>query len=127
MIRRPPRSTRTDTLFPYTTLFRAGQPISMPVMISPTGVQAVHPDGELAVGRDAAARGTAMGLSSFASKPAEEVVEANPQTFVQNYWCGTKDHLQQRLELHKRTGVAWPNVTPDRQATIGRAHNSDSG
>src|SRR3546814_2141048 len=33
MIRRPPRSTRTDTLFPYTTLFRsrdaglAGQPV----------------------------------------------------------------------------------------------------
>src|SRR3546814_4035114 len=25
MIRRPPRSTRTDTLFPYTTLFRAHQ------------------------------------------------------------------------------------------------------
>src|SRR3546814_19537779 len=25
MIRRPPRSTRTDTLFPYTTLFRPGQ------------------------------------------------------------------------------------------------------
>src|SRR3546814_21085022 len=24
MIRRPPRSTRTDTLFPYSTLFRAG-------------------------------------------------------------------------------------------------------
>src|SRR3546814_2064203 len=27
MIRRPPRSTRTDTLFPYTTLFRSGQDI----------------------------------------------------------------------------------------------------
>src|SRR3546814_3230164 len=26
MIRRPPRSTRTDTLFPYTTLFRSGEP-----------------------------------------------------------------------------------------------------
>src|SRR3546814_7616668 len=25
MIRRPPRSTRTDTLFPYTTLFRSPQ------------------------------------------------------------------------------------------------------
>src|SRR3546814_18182087 len=25
MLRRPPRSTRTDTLFPYTTLFRSGQ------------------------------------------------------------------------------------------------------
>src|SRR3546814_1089088 len=30
MIRRPPRSTRTDTLFPYTTLFRSapGMPLS---------------------------------------------------------------------------------------------------
>src|SRR3546814_18655417 len=26
MIRRPPRSTRTDTLFPYTTLFRSNRP-----------------------------------------------------------------------------------------------------
>src|SRR3546814_14451969 len=26
MIRRPPRSTRTDTLFPYTTLFRSPPP-----------------------------------------------------------------------------------------------------
>src|SRR3546814_5823475 len=28
MIRRPPRSTRTDTLFPYTTLFRSQSPRS---------------------------------------------------------------------------------------------------
>src|SRR3546814_4954412 len=28
MIRRPPRSTRTDTLFPYTTLFRSHVPWS---------------------------------------------------------------------------------------------------
>src|SRR3546814_20775972 len=28
MIRRPPRSTRTDTLFPYTTLFRSGRHLS---------------------------------------------------------------------------------------------------
>src|SRR3546814_8484441 len=27
MIRRPPRSTRTDTLFPYTTLFRSPRPM----------------------------------------------------------------------------------------------------
>src|SRR5258705_2308622 len=49
-----------------------GQPISFPVIISPTGVQAVHPDGEVAVARAAAARGTAVGLSSFASKPVED-------------------------------------------------------
>src|SRR3546814_3108408 len=29
MIRRPPRSTRTDTLFPYTTLFRSPRPAQM--------------------------------------------------------------------------------------------------
>src|SRR3546814_6659107 len=29
MIRRPPRSTRTDTLFPYTTLFRSIQRIAL--------------------------------------------------------------------------------------------------
>src|SRR3546814_16357273 len=29
MIRRPPRSTRTDTLFPYTTLFRSGQSLEV--------------------------------------------------------------------------------------------------
>src|SRR3546814_6906341 len=33
MIRRPPRSTRTDTLFPYTTLFRS--PSSVIVTVSP--------------------------------------------------------------------------------------------
>src|SRR3546814_3976536 len=31
MIRRPPRSTRTDTLFPYTTLFRSRCAIAMPL------------------------------------------------------------------------------------------------
>ncbi|MDD9207330.1 alpha-hydroxy-acid oxidizing protein, partial [Georgenia sp. 10Sc9-8] len=60
-----------------------GQPFSFPVMISPTGVQAVHPDGELAVARAAANRGVPMGLGGFGSKPIEDVVEANPQTFFQ--------------------------------------------
>src|SRR3546814_18591007 len=30
MIRRPPRSTRTDTLFPYTTLFRSDRRVLVP-------------------------------------------------------------------------------------------------
>src|SRR3546814_10805284 len=32
MIRRPPRSTRTDTLFPYTTLFRSLYAVAMPAL-----------------------------------------------------------------------------------------------
>src|SRR3546814_17494019 len=34
MIRRPPRSTRTDTLFPYTTLFRSEGPTPGPYGLS---------------------------------------------------------------------------------------------
>src|SRR3546814_4123927 len=34
MIRRPPRSTRTDTLFPYTTLFRSTGTVARPVVDS---------------------------------------------------------------------------------------------
>jgi len=55
-----------------------GQEISLPVLMSPTGVQAVHPDGEVAVARAAAARGTAVGLSCFASKPIERWLPPTP-------------------------------------------------
>src|ERR1700761_6443522 len=49
-----------------------GLDISFPVVCSPTGVQAVHPDGEVAVARAAQGAGTAAGFFPFASKPVEE-------------------------------------------------------
>ena len=97
-----------------------GQPISLPVIISPTGVQAVHPDGEVAVARAVAARGTVMGLSSFASKPVEEVAAANPQTFFQIYWCGTRDQLVQRMERARAAGAVGLIVTLDWSFANGR-------
>ncbi len=96
------------------------QPISMPVLISPTGVQAVHPDGEVAVARAAAARGIAMGLSSFASKPVEEVVEANPQTFFQIYWAGTHEQIAGRLERARAAGAVGLIATLDWSFSMGR-------
>jgi len=90
-----------------------GQPLSFPVMISPTGVQAVHPDGEVAVARAAAARGTAMGLSSFASKPIEGVIAANPQTFFQIYWAGDRDSISARIGRAKAAGAVGLIVTLD--------------
>jgi heme/flavin dehydrogenase (mycofactocin system) len=90
-----------------------GQQVSLPVLISPTGVQAVHPDGEVAVARAAAARGTAMGLSSFASKPVEEVVAANPQTFFQIYWCGSRDDMIARLQRARAAGAVGVIATLD--------------
>ena len=97
-----------------------GQPVSLPVILSPTGVQAVHPDGEVAVARAAAARGTAMGLSSFASKPVEEVVAANPKTFFQVYWAGTRDQIAERLDRARAAGVAGLIVTLDWSFSNGR-------
>src|SRR3546814_5149627 len=48
MIRRPPRSTRTDTLFPYTTLFRS--------------VQRRNHRAKVGIGVDAGAHGAGGGL-----------------------------------------------------------------
>ncbi|MBJ7340170.1 pre-mycofactocin synthase MftD [Mycolicibacterium sp.] len=97
-----------------------GQSISLPVFISPTGVQAVHPDGEVAVARAAAARGTAMSLSSFASKPVEEVAAANPQTFFQMYWTGGRDKLVARMERARDAGAVGLIMTSDWSFSSGR-------
>jgi heme/flavin dehydrogenase (mycofactocin system) len=97
-----------------------GQSMSLPVMISPTGVQAVHPDGEVAVARAAAARGVAMGLSSFASKPIEEVVAANPQTFFQMYWVGTREEMLARMDRARAAGAVGMIATLDWSFSYGR-------
>src|SRR3546814_8312378 len=63
MIRRPPRSTRTDTLFPYTTLFRS-------------------PRGDLPQDRDRHQR---------ASRSADRIVSADPvETVWQGKFIATK-------------------------------------
>ena len=97
-----------------------GVDLALPVLISPTGVQAVHPDGEVAVARAAAARGTALGLSSFGSKPVEEVVEAGAPTFVQFYWSGSREQITARLERAAKAGAAGVIVTLDWSFSHGR-------
>ena len=97
-----------------------GQDISLPVIISPTGVQAVHPEGEVAVARAAAARGTAMGLSSFASKPMEEVVAVNDKIFFQIYWLGSRDEILARMERARAAGAKGLILTTDWSFAHGR-------
>jgi len=90
-----------------------GLQVSFPVLISPTGVQAVHPDGEVAVARAAAAAGTAMGLSSFASKPVEEVSKATDKLFFQCYWAGSRDDILARAQRARTAGAKGLIVTLD--------------
>jgi len=97
-----------------------GQEISLPVVISPTGVQAVHPDGEVAVARAAAARGTLMGLSNFASKPVEEVTATGAPTLFQMYWTGDRDVMVQRMRRAHDAGVTGLIATLDWSFSVGR-------
>jgi L-lactate dehydrogenase (cytochrome) len=90
-----------------------GRQLSLPVIVSPVGAQAVHPDAEVAVGRAAAAAGTAAGLSSFASRSVEEVVAVNPATFFQMYWLGTRERMTALLDRARAAGVAGVIVTLD--------------
>ena len=93
---------------------------SFPVLISPTGVQAVDPEGEVAVARAAANRGVIMGLSSFASKPVEEVCAANPNVFFQMYWSGDRDAMVQRMDRAKKAGAKALIATLDWSFSNGR-------
>ena len=103
-----------------------GQDISMPVIISPTGVQAVDPEGEVAVARAAASRGTAMGLSSFASRSIEDVAAVNDQTFFQMYWVGDRETLAARAQRAKDAGAKGLIVTLDWSFSHGRDWGSPS-
>ncbi|WP_018157875.1 pre-mycofactocin synthase MftD [Demetria terragena] len=101
-----------------TTVF--GHQVGSPVLISPTGVQAVHPDGEVAVARAAAARGTIMGLSNFASKSVEEVAETGAITFFQMYWTGARDVMVQRMQRAHDAGAQGLIATLDWSFSMGR-------
>src|SRR3546814_14948752 len=61
MIRRPPRSTRTDTLFPYTTLFRSARR---------TRIALLRRHGERTAGRGAALRVHGRHVGAFAHRRA---------------------------------------------------------
>src|SRR3546814_20955759 len=93
MVRRPPRSTRTDTLCPCTTLFRSASAITLATCSGKPG-----PDGESAqaaaagsgAADDAAARGTA---------DAKEAIELTP-ALLQAYAKG----LHKEVEIIRRPG-----------------------
>jgi heme/flavin dehydrogenase (mycofactocin system) len=97
-----------------------GQEISLPVIASPTGVQAVHPDGEVAVARGTAEAGTALGLSAFASVAVEDAVAANPKTFFQLFWIGDRESNLARMQRARDAGAKALIVTLDWSFANGR-------
>ena len=61
-----------------------------------------------------------MGLSSFASKPIEEVVAANGMTFFQVYWLGGRDAIAARVERARAAGAVGLIATTDWSFAHGR-------
>src|SRR3546814_15063267 len=73
MIRRPPRSTRTDTLFPYTTLFRSGRILNTSsgaaLGSGISGAYAPSKSGIIGLTKDAAISGRPHGIHINAIMP----------------------------------------------------------
>src|SRR3546814_10431542 len=123
MIRRPPRSTRTDTLFPYTTLFRSG------------GGQAVSP-GSICVepgqctlvltwhiGPGSAIVNANLPLVLRISKPGADAAlksEISPGTGINNFTAGESLHIGQ----HRRSASTKGNII-DGQVIPATANRSE--
>lgn len=110
-----------------------GVDIGFPVIVSPVGAQAIHPGGETAAAAAAHQMGTAMGLSSWSADPVDRVVGANPDTFFQLYWVGTRDRIRRRVERAREAGAKalivtldWSH-TPRRDGGVPIAPPSDLG
>src|SRR3546814_8488566 len=108
MIRRPPRSTRTDTLFPYTTLFRSlfAKPLEIEIAhATANGIVVVAPvgNGHLAfpgMHTDVICAGGVY--IDRCSKPiASDYCSAYQAPWYENRWCpdlcGLSDRKSTRL------------------------------
>src|SRR3546814_12633596 len=112
MIRRPPRSTRTDTLFPYTTLFRSlcaereNLSQSLRSLFPPWEVQLE----DFVPKRNNKTKGYIAGVPV----PRSETVEFNP---------GSRDHIADRLTAKYRWQPAQDGYTDSGKPKIeiGRA------
>src|SRR3546814_235090 len=92
MIRRPPRSTRTDTLFPYTTLFRSGR-----LHYRAAGLQLAGAFGILDHRERDAILDRAGGIGALALVPHLVIGAEHP---AQPNMRRVADRLQYRLYLH---------------------------
>jgi 4-hydroxymandelate oxidase len=88
-----------------------------PVIVAPTAFQRLaHPDGELAIARAAAATGTVMCVSTFASSGAATVAESVPEVsrWFQLYALTDRGATRDLIEDAARRGYEALVVTVDR-------------
>src|SRR3546814_10891113 len=123
MLRRPPRSTRTDTLFPYTTLFRSAQAPALP----PGGAGGGPAVRRGAPGVDAGAGAVLHGPGAGRSDRAQRLALAahHPARYLQQR---DEDHLLRRPGGERRVEIeTTPPHPPASPAPPSRseAHTSE--
>src|SRR3546814_6208940 len=103
MIRRPPRSTRTDTLFPYTTLFRSRR--ARPADGVGRGLSGTQGQPE----HDAAVRGTHLdreqGRSEEHTSELQSLMRISYAVFClkKKKTTNNKYHIRKHIIKHKNT------------------------
>lgn len=105
-----------------------GSELAAPVLLAPIGVQTiVHPDGERATARAAAAAGVPMVLSTAASHTIEEVAEANGdgQRWFQLYWPHDDEVTVSFLDRARAAGYTALVVTLDTWQLAWRPRDLD--
>jgi len=105
-----------------------GQSMPAPVLLAPVGVQSiVHPEGELATARAAAALGITMVLSTASSHTIEEVAEASGDgtRWYQLYWPNDNDVTISILQRAKAAGFSALVVTLDTWTLAWRPNDLD--
>ncbi|OLT25095.1 alpha-hydroxy-acid oxidizing enzyme [Actinomadura sp. CNU-125] len=107
-----------------------GTEMPSPVLLGPIGVLSImHPDGELAVARAAAAEGVPMVLSTAASYDMEAVAEANGEgpRWYQLYWPKDRDLAASFLGRARAAGYTALVVTLDTFTMAWRPRDLDQG
>src|SRR3546814_1164981 len=111
MIRRPPRSTRTDTLFPYTTLFRSEDLLALAIAVEGLSdhplAQAIVKDGrERLGGRELP---TATDLKSLTGRGVTAIVDG------ETVWIG-------KAEMFGVEGIPTLNAADRKSTRLNSSH-----
>ncbi|GAA3052687.1 lactate 2-monooxygenase [Actinokineospora globicatena] len=103
-----------------------GTPMPAPVLLAPVGVQSiVHPDGELATARAAAALDVPIVLSTASSYPLEDVAAVGGPRWFQLYWPNDPEVCASLLHRAKAAGYTVLVVTLDTWTLAWRPRDLD--
>jgi lactate 2-monooxygenase len=119
----------TDVSNPAFDSVVLGTKLTVPMLLAPVGALGpVHPDGEFAVARAAAALGVPMILSTSSSASIEDVAAANGdgQRWFQFYWPRDSDIAASFLSRAKAAGFSVLVVTVDARMLGWRPRSLDS-